>query len=133
MTEKVLVLDIDGTLTNSAKEITENTRRAIIDVQKRGHIVMLASGRPTPGMKRYAEELELEKYGGYLLSFNGGRIINFRTGEIVYQRILPAQVFAAASTGQPYSYRPPMAAGNQPYCMDLDYSYRYGTAPSLNS
>lgn len=92
MTEKVLVLDIDGTLTNSAKEITENTRRAIIDVQKRGHIVMLASGRPTPGMKRYAEELELEKYGGYLLSFNGGRIINCRTGEIVYQRILPAQV-----------------------------------------
>lgn len=92
MTEKVLVLDIDGTLTNSAKEITPNTKKAIIDVQERGHIVMLASGRPTPGMKRYAQELELEKYGGYLLSFNGGRIINCRTGEIVYQRILPAQV-----------------------------------------
>lgn len=92
MNEKVLVLDIDGTLTNSNKEITDNTRQAIIDVQERGHIVMLASGRPTPGMKRYAAELELEKYGGYLLSFNGGRIVNCRTGEIVYQRILPPQV-----------------------------------------
>lgn len=90
--EKVLVLDIDGTLTNSQKEITENTKRGIMDIMKRGHKVILASGRPTPGMKRYAEELELEKYGGYLLSFNGGRIINCRSGEIVYQRTLPASV-----------------------------------------
>ena len=37
------------------------------------------------------------------------------------------------STGQPYSYRPPMAAGKQLYCMDLGYSYRYGTASFLNS
>ena len=37
------------------------------------------------------------------------------------------------STGQQYSYRPPMAAGKQLYCMDLGYSYRYGTAAFLNS
>ena len=37
------------------------------------------------------------------------------------------------STGQPYSYRPPTAAGKQLYCMDLGYSYRYGTASFLNS
>lgn len=37
------------------------------------------------------------------------------------------------STGQPYSYRLPMAAGKQLYCMDLGYSYRYGTASFLNS
>lgn len=86
----MLVLDIDGTLTNSQKEITLETKKAIHAIQERGHKVMLASGRPTPGMKRYAEELELEKYGGYLLSFNGGRIINCRSGEIVYQQMFPA-------------------------------------------
>ena len=37
------------------------------------------------------------------------------------------------STGQPYSYRPPTVAGKQLYCMDLGYSYRYGTASFLNS
>ena len=37
------------------------------------------------------------------------------------------------STGQPYSYRPPTATGKQLYCMDLGYSYRYGTASFLNS
>lgn len=37
------------------------------------------------------------------------------------------------STGQSYSYRPPTAAGKQLYCMNLGYSYRYGTASFLNS
>lgn len=92
MEEKVLVLDIDGTLTNSNKEITEATKRGIQMILKRGHKVILASGRPTPGMRRYEEELELEKYGGYLLSFNGGRIINCRTGEIIFQKVLPLNI-----------------------------------------
>ena len=37
------------------------------------------------------------------------------------------------STGQQYSYRPPTAAGKQLYCMDLGYSYRFGTTSFLNS
>ncbi len=87
--KKVLVLDIDGTLTNSKKEITDNTKRAIWDVMARGHKVVLASGRPTPGMKRYEKELELVERGGYLLSFNGARIVDCESGEILYQRTLP--------------------------------------------
>ena len=92
MHTKVLVLDIDGTLTNSDKIITEKTREGILGIEERGHKVILASGRPTPGMKDLSVELELERYGGYLLSFNGGRIINCKTGEIVYQRTLPPSV-----------------------------------------
>lgn len=86
---KVLVLDIDGTLTNSKKEITPATKAALQDIMKQGHKVILASGRPTPGMRRYENELELKKYGGYLLSFNGGKIVESQSGEIVYQRLLP--------------------------------------------
>ena len=37
------------------------------------------------------------------------------------------------SQGQSYSYRPPTAAGRQLYCMDLGYSYRYGTESFLQS
>lgn len=90
--EKVLVLDIDGTLTNSRKEITPCTREAIQDIMRKGHKVILASGRPTPGMRRYEQELELEKYGGYLLSYNGGRVVDCRSGEILYQRTLPLMI-----------------------------------------
>lgn len=89
MNKKVLVLDIDGTLTNSRKEITPATRDAIQDIMKKGSLVILASGRPTAGMRRYEQELELEKYGGYLLSFNGAKAFDCRTGEVLYQRLLP--------------------------------------------
>lgn len=90
--KKVLVLDIDGTLTNSKKEITEATKQAIWDIMDRGHQVILASGRPTPGMRRYEEELELPKRGGYLLSFNGAKVVNCVSGEVVHQKILPLNI-----------------------------------------
>lgn len=88
MNKKILVLDIDGTLTNSKKEITEKTRKALIDIQKHGHIVVIASGRPTAGIVKIAEELRLEEFGGYVLSFNGARITNWKTKEVIYQNAL---------------------------------------------
>ncbi len=89
---KALVLDIDGTLTNSRKEITPETAKALRRVTEAGHALILASGRPTPGMRRYEKELELEKYGGYLLSFNGARIIDCKSGEVILQKTLPPQI-----------------------------------------
>lgn len=37
------------------------------------------------------------------------------------------------SNGQTYSYRTPTAAGRYLWCMDLGYSYRYGTETSPQS
>lgn len=89
MKYQVLVLDLDGTLTNSKKEITPATRDALIEIQEAGKIVVLASGRPINGVAPLARELKMEKYGGYMLSFNGARITRCSTGEIVYNRTLP--------------------------------------------
>ena len=61
MKYQVLVLDLDGTLTNSKKEITEPTRKALIEIQQEGRIVVLASGRPINGVVPLAEELDLKK------------------------------------------------------------------------
>lgn len=87
--KKVLVLDIDGTLVTTEKEITPATKQAIWDILERGHQVMLASGRPLPGMRRYERELELPQRGGYIMASNGAKIVDCRTGEIVYQKVLP--------------------------------------------
>ena len=86
---KILILDIDGTLVNSDKEITPETLKYLMEIQRQGHLVALASGRPFPGMKQYADALELERYGGYALSFNGGKVINCATGEVIYQNCIP--------------------------------------------
>lgn len=88
MKYKLIALDLDGTLKNSNNEITEKTRNALIQVQKLGIKVVLASGRPTPGLRHEAKALELEKYEGYILSFNGARVVNVKTGETIYEQTL---------------------------------------------
>ena len=89
MKKKVLVLDIDGTLTNSRKEISPKTREALIKIQEMGHIVALASGRPTGGLRMYLDELEFPRFGGYTISYNGACVTNTKTGEAVYKNALP--------------------------------------------
>lgn len=84
--KKILILDIDGTLVNSKKEITPRTKDALFEIQRKGHLVALASGRPYPGMKKYAKEIGLEEFGGYALSFNGGMIQNCATKEVVFEK-----------------------------------------------
>lgn len=91
MDKKVLILDIDGTLTNSKKEITPKTLEAMLKVQEAGHTIMIASGRPTQGVKWISDALQLEKFGGYVLNFNGARITNVKTKEVVYQQMFPKE------------------------------------------
>ena len=79
-TYEIIVLDLDGTLTNSKKVITPKTKDALMRIQKEGKKVVLASGRPTGGIVKLADELDLKSYGGFVLAFNGGnmaKIVNF--------------------------------------------------------
>lgn len=89
MAYEVLVLDVDGTLVNTKKEITKRTKNALIECQENGIKVVIASGRCTEGIRHQAKAIGLDRYGGYILSFNGGRTTNFATGEVVYDIPLP--------------------------------------------
>ena len=91
MSYEIIVLDLDGTLTNKDKIITPRTKDALMKMQQMGKRVVLASGRPTKGVRHLADELELGSYGGYVLSYNGGMIIDWSTGETVFSRLLPVE------------------------------------------
>ncbi len=86
MKYKLLVLDVDGTLLNNAKEITKRTLSALLKIQQMGVRVVLASGRPSYGLMKVAKTLELGNYGGFILSYNGCQIINAQNGEILFER-----------------------------------------------
>lgn len=92
MDYKVIVLDLDGTLTNRDKVITPRTKEALMKAQEMGNVVVLASGRPTMGVMPLARELKLEEHGGYILSFNGGMIMNCQTGGTVFESQLPLEI-----------------------------------------
>ena len=98
MKYKLLVLDLDGTLTNTRKEVTEHTRTTLIKAQEQGLKIVLASGRPTYGIAPLANLLQLDKYEGYVLSYNGGEIIDWKTGELLYKNLLDPEVL-------PYLYQ----------------------------
>ena len=80
-TIKVLALDLDGTLTNTKKEISPRTLEALQRAAAAGVRIVLASGRPTVGIWPLARQLQLEKLGGYILSYNGGCILDCATGK----------------------------------------------------
>ncbi|SFL98941.1 hypothetical protein SAMN03159341_113101 [Paenibacillus sp. 1_12] len=88
MNYKMIVLDLDDTLLRNDHTISPRTLKALINAQEAGVKVVLASGRPTFAMKHIAEELELGKYGSYILSFNGAKITNCTTQEQLFSSTL---------------------------------------------
>src|SRR5574344_1209298 len=102
MRYKMIVLDLDGTLTNEKKEITPKTKDALMRAQRLGVKIVLASGRPTYGITALAEELELATHDGYILAFNGGKVTNCANGEVVFEQKLDEslvpELYKAAKT-----------------------------------
>ena len=82
---KAVFLDLDGTLNNDDKIITEKTKAALMDAQKRGVRLVLASARPSPGLFKERDILRLQDYGGILMSYNGGRIVDAKTGAVLFE------------------------------------------------
>lgn len=107
---KALALDLDGTLTDSSKQLPLENKEAILKAMDLGVTVILASGRPTMGITGLAKELEFDKRGGLIVAFNGGTIINCKTGEIVQRLLFPPEVIEDACAivrkhgAQPLSY-----------------------------
>src|SRR5690554_1545740 len=89
---KAIVLDIDGTLLNDQKMISNQTKNKLIEAQKKGIKVILASGRPTQGMMPLVSELELDTYGGYLVSYNGSSVYDAQNKEVVFEQAIPVEL-----------------------------------------
>lgn len=94
MKYKLLVIDVDDTLLNSKGEISKRTHATIRKVQQAGISVVLASGRPTFGIRPIAESIELDNYGGYFLSYNGGQIFKCNKGqnELLFEKRIEPQM-----------------------------------------
>ncbi len=89
---RVIALDLDGTLTNNEKEITPRNLDALFKAQEDGAIIVIASGRPSFGIKSVSDSLEMSTRGGYILSYNGGKIIDTITHQSIFKKKLPDEV-----------------------------------------
>ena len=91
MSIKVIIMDVDGTLTNSKKVITEKTKETLLKAQEAGAKLILASGRPTSGLMDFAKELKMDKHNGLLVSFNGAKVVDCETNKVLFNQAMSVE------------------------------------------
>ena len=88
MSIKLIAVDIDGTLLNSQRQVTPEVFQAIQDAKAAGVKVVIATGRPIPGVLPLLEELNLNQDGDYVITFNGGLVQETSTGNELIRETL---------------------------------------------
>ncbi len=83
MAIKAILLDIDGTLTNSKKEITPKTLEALKKAQDSGITLVIASGRPAKGLVQYGNKLDMPNHHGLFVCYNGGQVVDCETDQVL--------------------------------------------------
>lgn len=86
--DKIIVIDLDGTLLNSNAEISKENREAIKRSKEKGAKIMLASGQTPRVIKSYALDLEADKY---IICGNGAIIYDIEKNETIYQNFIPKE------------------------------------------
>lgn len=79
---KMVAFDLDGTLVDSEKRISEFTWKMLEKAAAQGVVVLPATGRPLVGVPQ-----ELKEFPGieYAVTANGARVVNVKTGETVFE------------------------------------------------
>ncbi len=89
---RFLATDLDGTLLTSAKDITPYSQQVLIEAQQRGLAIILASGRPLYSILPYAEQLEMQGYGGFIIAYNGSLVWDCAAGKPFKEQTIPSDI-----------------------------------------
>lgn len=83
---KMIGLDLDGTLLNENKELTPYTAEVLKKAMEQGVHIVISTGRPITGVPK-----ELIEFPGmrYVISSNGGRILDLFEGKVLYENPVP--------------------------------------------
>lgn len=95
---KLVAIDIDGTLLNDKREITENVKNAIQEAKEAGVKIVITTGRPLPGVKDILDQLNLREKGDYVITYNGALVQATDTGEEFIREPLTKEDFLEIET-----------------------------------
>lgn len=94
---KLLAVDIDGTLLNSKRIITDKTKEALKYATNKGVHVVLSTGRPVQGIYDIYDQLNLDTPA---ITYNGAIVIAHKKGPIIYEcSLLPEDTKAIIDQG----------------------------------
>lgn len=89
---QVIVSDIDGTLLNDDKDLTEITRDTLIAAQEKGYKLILASGRNVTMVMPIAKQLRMDEFNGMIIGSNGQQRYDFADDELVEEGVLDSEL-----------------------------------------
>ena len=79
---RLIALDLDGTLLNSAKKITDHTLNVLERAAKKGLYIVPSTGRSVSGIPNILTDLSFIHYA---LTLNGAVVVNIKTKEIIHE------------------------------------------------
>lgn len=89
---KIITIDLDGTLFDNEKKISKENKEAIINAKKNGAYVVIATGRPYNGVIETLKELGLTTTSDYVILYNGGKILNVGKNEIIHSTTIDGKI-----------------------------------------
>ncbi len=120
MNIQAIIMDVDGTLTNSKKQIPPKTKESLMKAQQAGIRLVLASGRPTSGLVELAQELQMEQYHGLLVSYNGSCVIDCSNNEVLFNQAMSvADCKEVLEHVKQFDIKPMIDKGNYMYVNDV--------------
>lgn len=85
MNEKIIFTDMDGTLLNDKKQISEQTKKIMDGVFQHTNKLVLSSGRPLDSILQTKTELQLHYPGLYIISYNGSQIYDCEENHSIFE------------------------------------------------
>jgi Cof subfamily protein (haloacid dehalogenase superfamily) len=86
---KLLLLDIDGTLMNSKKQIPQSAKEALIQARANGHELAIATGRGPFMIRKVLKELNIDTF----ITLNGQYIVH--QGKLIHKEALDPATLSA--------------------------------------
>ncbi len=80
---KIIFIDIDGTLVDNKKQVSNETKLCLQKLVEKGIKIVLTSGRPYKSIVEYANECGL---GNIHIGSNGAIVANIKTDEILFKK-----------------------------------------------
>lgn len=88
--KKALFLDMDGTTLDDHHQLSQKNREALQRCISAGHEVVITTGRPAASAGYLLRTYRLDEIGcRYVISYNGGLVLDCKTMETLFQYTLP--------------------------------------------
>lgn len=84
----IIALDLDGTLLDSNKELSERNLKALEEAAAEGYEIVPTTGRFYNGMPEVIRQLPFVRY---TITINGAEAADLKTGTVIYKAELPWQ------------------------------------------